>query len=227
MTFPQLGLPCLQAPTPLMVVQTPLLALAPPFTLALQARGSQSYTALIKPHQVWPLPGYCSPQSEPLRACAFPRWAVVPRGWGPGHRDVPKSWLWSQRARGWGPSPPPVACPTPAGTGQVLPSWEPPGGAQLPPDWPHGQSQLCSHGGHAGVTRDTLLPPDLRGGGGQRGCHGVTCPQPSALKRWACPQKQSTASGHKYKLSDPSKAYDPSGVRGNGLEGRWEDGGEV
>ena len=66
-----------------------------------------------------------------------------------------------------------------------------------------------------------------RGGGGQRGCHGVTCPQPSALKKWACPQKQSTASGHKYKLSDPSKAYDPSGVRGNGLEGRWEDGGEV
>lgn len=54
-TFPQLGLPHPQALTTLMVVRTPLLAQAPPFALALQARGSQSYAALIKPHQVWPL----------------------------------------------------------------------------------------------------------------------------------------------------------------------------
>lgn len=39
--------------------------------------------------------------------------------------------------------------------------------------------------------------------------------------------KQSMAHGHRYKLSDSSKAYNPSGVRGNGLEGQWEGHGEV
>lgn len=39
--------------------------------------------------------------------------------------------------------------------------------------------------------------------------------------------KQSMAHGHRYKLSDPSKAYDPSGVRDNGLEGQWKGHSEV
>lgn len=52
----------------------------------------------------------------------------------------------------------PSFCPwsSPAGPGRALLSREPPSGAWLSSDWPHGQSQLCSRGGRAGVTRGAL-----------------------------------------------------------------------
>lgn len=115
----------------------------------------RSCAAHIKSCWVWSPPGHCSPRSVPLRASAFPRRAVVPGGWGPTINVSPRA---SSGARVPGAGGLPSFCPwsSPAGPGQALLSWEPPSGAWLSSDWPHGQSQLCSHGGHAGVTRGAL-----------------------------------------------------------------------
>ena len=60
---------------------------------------------------------------------------------------------------------------------------------------------------------------DLRGGRGQKSCHGTLVPRLPAHKGWAWPQGQSRACDHMCRKSDPSQGCDPSGVRSHGLEG--------
>lgn len=81
---------------------------------------------------------------------------------------------WVSQCQGLGTPPPPVPGPTHSPSQALLPR-EPqvgPGCHETAPC----QSQLCPIGSHAGLTRDTLHPPESQGGGGPKGRRGPSSP---------------------------------------------------